>query len=395
MRRKIVCLCLSILTMVGAMGCSKIINSNNVSDVNISYPPTVHPTEPTKVKDNKSDKYQQAIDYINEKHYPQAIGILQDLGDYKSSKSLLKQLRYIISDCYISNGQWAVGAITSTRGVAVACDYKFAYRYSAVKSWRDIKAICFRSGDSIEGLTYEGKIITTSDVTEKDLLSSSVVSNYACAQVVGAVTSWKDIEYYQDHYPQSAIALTKDGSVYSAYSSTEGSNGYCPLTGWNDIIAIADGGCYIAGLKSDGTVVVNNYGCSSKLNVSDWKDIVAISAGASLFGLKKDGTVVSTDYVYDLSSWTDIISISADNYNSILGLKSDGTVVATGNGDYFGKLKVSTWSDIVAIDIGCYFSIGLKADGTMVLTGDCSKSGADTPDITSMKDLFIPQIDLN
>jgi len=31
----------------------------------------------------------------------------------------------------------------------------------------------------------------------------------------------------------------------------------------------------------------------------------------------------------------------------------------------------------------------------MVLAGDCSNSGAKTPDVTSMKGLYVPQISLN
>jgi len=377
--------CLSVFT-----GCSRTNNCIQIISNDVSSTPTVTPLKQTiEITETKSKKYLQALNYIEEKHYPQAIGILRDLGDYKSSCNLLEQLRYIISGCYISNGQWGVGAITSTGGVAIAYDDES--RYLAAKSWSNIKAITPHGGDSMESLTKDGKIVTTSHVTLDELLSSKVVSAYANAEVVKAVSSWENIICFQDRYPQSAVALTRDGSVYAAYSNSDNIDGTIPLAAWNNIIAVADGGCFVAGLKADGTVVANNYGNSGKLDVSAWTDIVAISAGDYLIGLKEDGTVLSTGYALGLSNWTDIIAISTDYGGCILGLKSDGTVVATGQ-DVFGKLKVSDWKDIVAIGIGNYFSIGLKSDGTMVLVGDCSYSGAKTPDVSKMKDLYIPQI---
>ncbi len=76
-----------------------------------------------------------------------------------------------------------------------------------------------------------------------------------------------------------------------------------------------------------------------------------------------------------------------------LGLKSDGTVIAAGRNTY-GQMNVEEWNGIVAIAAGYYFSIGLKSDGTMVIAGDCSSSGVKTPDVTNMKNLYVPQIAL-
>jgi hypothetical protein len=354
--------------------------------------PTVSLNQDQGINNNESEKYKKAISYINEKHYPQAIGILQSLGDYKSSSNLLDQLRYIINGCYISNGQWAVGAITSTGGVTVA--YEDEIKYSAVKAWRDIGAISFHGGDSIEGLTKDGAIITSDNTTVKELLSSPVTTTVAMADVVKAVYSWRDIKSFQTFYPQSAIALTKKGIVYVANSYNE--DGIHPLKNWDNIVAVADGRSYVAGLKADGTVLFNDYDYAGTIDVADWSDIVAISAGTSLIGLKEDGTVVSTGLNRygegNVSQWRDIIAISS--YGSCtLGLKSDGTVVAAGQ-DNYGEMKVSDWRDIIAIGMGHYFSIGLKSDGTMVLAGDCSHSGAETPDVSTMKDLFIPQIEI-
>lgn len=71
-----------------------------------------------------------------------------------------------------------------------------------------------------------------------------------------------------------------------------------------------------------------------------WTDIVDISMGdvGSIAGLKSDGTVVVSkrysgstpgeDY-FDAAKWTDIVAISAGQ-NFHVGLKSDGTLVVAG-----------------------------------------------------------------
>ena len=99
----------------------------------------------------------------------------------------------------------------------------------------------------------------------------------------------------------------------------------------------------------------NDYG---KCNVSDWTDIVAVSAESyHTVGLKSDGTVVATkfsgkSYNYlgqcDVSGWTDIVAVSA-GYGHTVGLKSDGTVVATKYTGMYrdGRCNVSDWTDII------------------------------------------------
>ena len=65
-------------------------------------------------------------------------------------------------------------------------------------------------------------------------------------------------------------------------------------------------------------------------------------------GLKADGTVVAVgnnDYGQcDVSDWTNIVAVSAGVYHTV-GLKADGTVVAVGYNKY-GQCDVSYWTDI-------------------------------------------------
>ena len=166
------------------------------------------------------------------------------------------------------------------------------------------------------------------------------------------------------------IGLKNDGTLISSGSND---SGQCDVSDWKDIVAVSAGNRHTVGLKSDGTVVAagsNNYG---ECNIEDWKDIKQISAGhCYTVGLKNDGTVIATgsgEYgKCGVTSWKDIVSISA-GFTHTVGLKSDGTVVAVGENDY-GQCDVSNWKDIIAISAGDNHTVGLKSDGTVVAVGD-------------------------
>ncbi|TCT15607.1 hypothetical protein EDC18_103315 [Natranaerovirga pectinivora] len=341
--------------------------------------------------ESKEKRYNQAIEYIFKNQYPQAMGVLMDLGSYKNSDHLLEQIRYLIEGTYIGNGIWAVGAITDEGKVKVAYDGEYANNYYITESWANIKSLSFRSGDSIEGLTIDGRIVTTNTVTKEELLNSKNVWTYAMADVVEAVSKWSDIKAFQGSYPLSVVGVTNEGFVYAAYAYEDGS---VKLEGWENIVSVADGRSYVIGLKVDGTVKSKVYDYLGEIDTSEWTDIVAISAGNSIIGLKKDGTVLSTGANKfgegNVSEWTDIIAISTRG-SCTLGLKSDGTVIATGR-NTFGQMDVEDWTDIVAIAAGEYFSIGLKSDGSLVLSGDSSLSGAKTPDVSKMTGLYVPKV---
>ena len=79
-----------------------------------------------------------------------------------------------------------------------------------------------------------------------------------------------------------------------------------------------------------------------------------------------------------MSDWKDIVAVSA-GYVHTVGLKADGTVVATGDNKY-GQCNVYDWNDIVAVSAGGVHTVGLKSDGTVVATGknncgQCDVSG--------------------
>ena len=165
------------------------------------------------------------------------------------------------------------------------------------------------------------------------------------------------------------VALKADGTVmatgYNAYRE-------CDVSDWKDVVDVSAGYNYTISLKGNGTVVAAGYNEYGQCDVLDWVDIVSVSAGHNhTIGLKADGTVVATgnnaSRQCNVSNWKDIVAVSA-GHNHTIGLKADGTVVATGYNEY-GQCDVLGWTDIVSVSAGNDCTIGLKTDGTAVAVG--------------------------
>ena len=112
----------------------------------------------------------------------------------------------------------------------------------------------------------------------------------------------------------------------------------------------------------------------------------SLSAKNHTVALKADGTVMATGYnAYgecDVSDWKDVVDVSA-GYNYTISLKANGTVVATGYNEY-GQCDVLDWVDIVSVSAGHNHTIGLKADGTLVATGSDRNRQCDVSDWTNI-----------
>lgn len=223
----------------------------------------------------------------------------------------------------------------------------------------------------------------------RPLLHDNTLS--ACNQAVAAKKAdgiWIDT---QGKMPDEAniVAVSGGGSLWLYNDGTVGvaSSYYSDsISQWQDIVAISANNHYV-GLRYDGTVVAvgpNKYG---QCDVSDWTDIVAISAGSlRTVGLKADGTVVATGYdTYSLKldKWRNIIAI-ADGNSHTVGLRSDGTVVANHTGIDEELCRVSDWTDIVAICAGVSHTVGLRADGTVVAIGKYNEGQCNVSDWTDI-----------
>ena len=194
---------------------------------------------------------------------------------------------------------------------------------------------------------------------------------------------WRDIIDIQP----GGFGLRKDGVILCRNSDTK-----IVCSNWSDIKKIYTNGFGgVFGLRSNGNVIfvpgnINNNGYKEanvdiSNKIKEWKDIVSISASAFyVAGLKSDGTVVLAgdanypvldsgtlnEVAFDVSDWKSIIDIHCDDYY-IAGLKADGTVLICGN-EPQSDFPVSAWRDIVAIQGDSQLILGQKANGTIVMT---------------------------
>ncbi len=164
---------------------------------------------------------------------------------------------------------------------------------------------------------------------------------------------------------QLTIAVLEDGGA--AVSGMD-----INVENWKNIVAVSAGSMYVVGLCADGSVVASGSNSVGQCSVSDWQSIVAVSAGYShTVGIRADGTVVavgSNDFGQcDVSDWKEIVAISAGQGFTV-GLCRDGTVVAAGKNDY-GQCDVSSWKNVIDISAGGGHTVALLKDGTAVATG--------------------------
>ncbi|SET45917.1 hypothetical protein [[Clostridium] polysaccharolyticum] len=356
-------------------------------------------TEATEAE-HKEAVIKKAISSIEEKKYPQAIGMLSKIKDDKKAEDLLQQLRYLISGTYLANLDIGVAAIDNSGKVKTAVDttiYKEPI-YSECSDWNNIISLSC-AFERLDGLDKEGNVYSTND------------PDPAYIYVIEKLKSYKDIVAISTDF-DNYVLLSKTGKI-EAFSQKYGEalNYFKKeISTWTDVVKVVTGQRRIAALKRDGTVYIADYnkyyGVDGTVDdeVNDWTDIVDIADvfGGPIVGLKSDGTVicskeeikgpdgnlVKNPHAFHVSGWNDIIAISQSGY-SLLGLKRDGSVVATG-GNAHKQLDVSGWHDIVAIAAGDWISVGLKSDGTVVIAGDCGK--LDPKDVANMNDLYVPTV---
>jgi alpha-tubulin suppressor-like RCC1 family protein/uncharacterized protein YraI len=172
--------------------------------------------------------------------------------------------------------------------------------------------------------------------------------------------------------PTTSVRMDAHGNLSAAGADDYGQ--VKPIALWKGpFVDVACDLRHTVGLRKDGTVVACGWNAFQQCNVSDWRDITAISVGLfHTLGLRKNGTVVgcgsNDDHQLDVHGWTDIVAIASSDNHSV-GLKRDGTVVACGNPDD-GAYKVSDWENIVKVICGNHHTVGLRNDGTVVACGD-------------------------
>ena len=270
--------------------------------------------------------------------------------------------------------------VLSPGGFVIKPDLTLLTNDSTLKSWEDIVSIT-QVDNMVIGVKKDGSIVT---------------SGKRC-NAVSDVENWKDIVAVSGARgvsggPEHIIGLKSDGTVVAAGGKMN--RNQCNVSNWRDIVAISAGPFISVGLRKDGSVVATGWSIRSnpEREVANWRDIVAVYAGMAvdtspqfalgqqlagnhwyIAGLKSDGTVLTTGGYFqnEISGWNDIVALALTN-ETITGLRSDGTVVAAG----LRAVGVTSWRDIVAISSADLLNImGVRKDGSLIYEGNNSLSG--------------------
>lgn len=139
-----------------------------------------------------------------------------------------------------------------------------AVNKASINSWKDITAIACSSDGNIVGLHADGTTTMEYGIFIKE-------------------ADWRDIVELQCGPYNNFVGLRADGTVITTSHEKE------IVKHWRDIIAIDTVRDHLVGLRADGTVVTTDADDANHNNMSEWKDVIAISGGC---GLRADGTVV-------------------------------------------------------------------------------------------------------
>ena len=315
-------------------------------------------------------EYKQAVEMMEARRYEEAIAAFEALDGFQDSVQK-------IEDC-----EAGILELQYEAAVSLVEQKKYSEAMAAFEALEGYKDSAEKLEETIRMADYAAaEELLAGGETSKAAIAFGKLGDYMDARA-RSFALWEIITH-RDTVSAGWVhtaGLKSDGTVVAA-----GQNDYgqCNISDWREIVAISVGSLHTVGLKSNGTVVTAGWNEYGQCKVSDWKDIVAVSAGGGhTVGLKSDGTVVAAGWnAYGQSmvdDWEDIIAISAGGYHTI-GLKSDGTVVAVGRNEY-GQCNVSDWRDIIAVSAGERHTVGLKSDGTVVAiglneSGRCDVSG--------------------
>ena len=246
---------------------------------------------------------------------------------------------------------------------------------SSLKSWNNVVSVSVTSSRVAAGVLADGSCCANGPGT---------FPNGLIVPIPNAIGNLKDVVDVKLADWGCAYVLKKDGTcLYMLGSGNTGSVSTTQIPDLQDAIAISVSNYdTMVALKSDGTL--KGYGSSLPNGYETLTNLVDVSlAGGCIIGLKEDGTCVAAgqnrDGKLDVTDWTDIVAIDAGVCFSV-GLKSDGTCVAT---EYITKYfpAINEWTDIVAIAASnAVHVVGLKSDGTCVALGNTQWGQCDLAD---------------
>ena len=310
----------------------------------------------------KNPTYKDSWNYIKE--FYQAVGekvrvsVGRTVGLRADGTVLDTKSNYAVSKwsgiVQIASGISVVAGLTDSERVAFIQEDVWTNEVASsgyISGWTNIKSIT-SDGIGIVGITESGSVL---------MEGRNDLSSFDLSQLSGAVSIEDSGDFLAGLLPGGTVAIT--GHTFGI--------DFSDVSDWTDIIEISAKGSDIIGLKADGTAIAGpNYPGEAAAKVSEWTNIVSVCAlGQDVFaGLKSDGTIVITTDKWDLSDWSNVVTI-AGNSEHIVALRSDGTVLAAGYYPSDVLDAAAEWTDIVALADTSDHLVGLKSDGTVVAAG--------------------------
>lgn len=191
--------------------------------------------------------------------------------------------------------------------------------------WTDIIKIEMGnySDSPLVGLKKDGTVVTNKDYDFEEVNEWSDVKDISvCSSIIAAITN--------------------SGQVMVATKSGKDDHGACNVDDWDDldIVQVSAGGGYTAALLEDGTVITTELIGSGLVaenyidEVEDWTDITQICAGITqIAGITSDGRVVvahTEEYNYDVSYWRDVVKLISGE-DVLIGIRKDGKFYYAGD----------------------------------------------------------------
>lgn len=324
----------------------------------------------------KESQYQWAKELFESGDKSSSARLFGKLGNYRDAKEKSAEAwgEAAVRET-ISAGRDRISSVKNDGTIAIATGHRTDNDLSeAAESWTGLTAVA--SGGVIVGLGNDGSVhyahLSQYDSFDENPAWKDVVSVAATDDLVlglkanGTIEAdsylfkdsdfkyWNDVIAISTCGNNTALGLRADGTVLVEGHLDLDFEDIDEIESWTDIVAI-DGGIEgtVVGVKSDGTIVSAGFDGVYK-DLGSWTDIVSVSVGDNVIaGLRSDGTVIVSHHkVYEakedvsVSGWADLVSVSAgDRY--VVGLKSDGSVYYSSEDEGSKLQQAAEWEGVL------------------------------------------------
>lgn len=344
---------------------------------------------------------------LSGKQYP---GLAERLnqGDCDHNEELLDKIQYLMNGDSIVAGEDYVAAVTKDGSILIAYETgkEKEWTMPQVRAGEMVKLV--EESSVLLAVDEEGTLLIPMEEQPEMIAKRLDEMAHTALDEGGTYGTGNDLPRIHSmqiskltgvrdiaaDYPNYALALLEDGSLahVGLYDIQWGDIEKRELETWKDVkeIEVFDSGRKVFAFDQEGkihTLNMYNQGESS----DSWKEVVAVEKGyVAVYGLTADGRVLSSGNRIPVDRMRNVISISAGydpvtGEDLVLGIRADGTVI-----DNQGRIR-KEYQDIVALDVSQKgIIIGLKSDGTMCISDNADEQLKET--VTSWKDLLVVDV---